>query len=248
MKNFEHPFLDDVLSFVRVNSTMQKATDLIKKKEISGNTLIVAEKQTSGKGRTGNSWFSPEGGLWFTLCLSNVSLNSNLTLFMGCLMRDSIAEYYPGLAPFLKLKWPNDIYYNDRKIAGILVTQLTYHKYYLIGIGLNTNVSDFPEIDGNNPDSLLSITGKTTDHSELLRIFFDKLYQEFPHFIESGFKKYIENFNNNAYLTGKQITISTEFQDFSGIVKGINSDGAILLELQNRMIQPFYSGTITRVE
>ena len=248
MKDFEHPFLDDLISLVRVNSTMQRASELIKKKEISGNTLIVAEKQSSGKGRTGNSWFSPEGGLWFTLCLSNTSLNSNLTLFTGCLLRDSIVDCFPELDNDLKLKWPNDIYYKDSKIAGILVNQMTYYKYYLIGIGLNTNISEFPEIEGNKPESLLNITGKTTDHAILLKNFFDRLYNEFPKFIESGFKKYLDNFNSNAYLTDKQITISTEFQDFSGIVKGINSDGAILLELQNRMIQPFYSGTITSVE
>ena len=81
MKEFTHHFIDKVYHFEFLSSTMNKAEELIEIEHDLGNILIISDKQGNGKGRTGADWYSPQGGLWFTLGIYGFSLNSNFTLF-----------------------------------------------------------------------------------------------------------------------------------------------------------------------
>jgi len=242
MKNFKHPLFDEVKYFEKINSTNKKADQLIKSKQISGNFLLIAKNQSRGIGRKDNSWFSPEGGIWITAGLYGLDVQSNLTIFTGICIHKALLKLFSKMQNDLKIKWSNDLYLNEKKLCGILSSHLPAFKYHLIGIGINTNFSEFPTKLSDLSISIKQYLKTDIDNSNLVKTIFDIFSSNLPEFIEG--KLQIEYFNEYSLLTGKKIELDTDFDKFSGICKGINKKGAILIELKKGMIQPFFAGTV----
>jgi len=241
MNNFSHPFFDDVIYYNKLDSTSKRAEKLIKANEVQGNFLVIAGKQSSGIGRMKNSWFSPKGGIWITAAIYGLSVESNLTIFTGICIHQALIELFPEIKSKLKIKWPNDIYLSDKKLCGILSKHLLARKYHLIGIGVNSNITVFPDELTNTATSLQKELRTDVDNTEMMRTIFDKFSEYLPEFIEG--KLDIKYFNRYSLLKGKKVELDTDFDKFSGIAKGINKSGALLIELKPGMIQPFYAGT-----
>lgn len=244
----EHPLLDEIIQKNRINSTSALAHGMIKDELIKGNFMIIAEEQASGYGTKKNSWYSPKGGLWFTLGLYNLSLDSSITLFMSVMIHQTILEFYPSVERDLMIKWPNDIFLRGKKICGILTSYLTSMKYLICGIGIDTNVVEFPSDLADIASSLQKELGIEVNNSVFLKNFLDKVYENLTIFFENGFGYYNEYFNNYSYLKNRIVTLDTEYQKFSGRVLKVNKYGALVLELGGNIIQPFYSGSITRID
>ena len=244
MKKFRHSLFDEIFYFNKLSSTNRYAEKLIKTGEDQGNFLVIAEEQSSGIGRKKNSWFSPNGGIWNTAAIYGLSVESNLTIFTGICIHQALIELFPDLANVLKIKWPNDIYLSDKKLCGILSKHLTARKYHLIGIGLNSNVVAFPDELSEIAISLQKELRTDVENTEVMRKIFDNFSENLPGFIEG--KLDIKYFNRYSLLKGKKVELDTDFDKFSGIAKGINRNGALLIELKPGMIQPFYVGTVTK--
>jgi len=244
MNNFSHPFFDDVIYYKKLDSTSKRAEKLIKTNEAQGNFLVIANEQSSGIGRKKNSWFSPKGGIWITAAIYGLSVESNLTIFTGICIHQALIELFPDLENALKIKWPNDIYLSDKKLCGILSKHLTVRKYHLIGIGINSNVTAFPDELVDIATSLQRELRTDVDNTEVMRKIFDKFSENLPDFIEGNLE--VKYFNRYSLLKGKRVELDTDFDRFSGIAKGINKSGAILIELKPGMIQPFYAGMVTK--
>jgi len=243
MKNFYHILFDNVRCYESLISTQEKADDLIRAKSLLGNFLLVAKQQTLGKGRKKNLWWSPQGGLWMTAALYNLDITRNLSIFTGISLHRSLLNLHPDLAENLRLKWPNDIYYRNKKICGILSSYLENHKYHLLGIGINTNILSITKELENQVTSLQIILKKKIDHRLLLKTFWDIFSTQLPEFIEKGLD--INYFEKYSYLFGKKIEFNTDFQKYIGVVHGINVGGALILKLESGLIQPFYAGSIS---
>ncbi len=244
MKNFSHPFFDDVIYYNKLDSTSKRAEKLIKTNEAQGNFLVIAGGQSSGIGRKKNLWFSPAGGIWITAAIYGLSVESNLTIFTGICIHRALIELFPDLENVLRIKWPNDIYLSDKKLCGILSRHLTARKYHLIGIGINSNVNKFPDELSDTATSLQKEMKADINNSELVENIFDNFSETLPEFIEG--KLDVKYFNRYSLLKGKKVELDTDFDKFSGIAKGINKSGALLIELKPGMIQPFYAGTVTK--
>ena len=242
MNNFSHPFFDDVIYFNKLDSTSKRAEKFIKTNEAQGNFLVIANEQSSGIGRKKNSWFSPKGGIWITAAIYGLSVESNLTIFTGICIHRALIEIFPDLKNKLKIKWPNDIYLSDKKLCGILSKHLTARKYHLIGIGLNSNVVAFPDELADTAISLQKELRTDVENTEVMRKIFDIFSENLPNFIEGNLD--VKYFNRYSLLKGKKVELDTDFDRFSGIAKGINKSGALLIELKHGMIQPFYAGTV----
>ena len=242
MKNFYHPFFDDVVYFNKLDSTTKRAEKLIKTNEDQGNFLVIAGGQSSGIGRKKNSWFSPKGGIWITAAIYGLSVESNLTIFSGICIHKALIELFPEMKNKLKIKWPNDICLSDKKLCGILSSHLTARKYHLIGIGINSNITAFPDDLSETATSLQKELKADINNSELVKNIFDIFSNDLPEFVEG--KLDVKYFNRYSLLKGKRVELDTDFDKFSGIAKGINKSGALLIELKSCMIQPFYAGTI----
>ncbi len=244
----EHPLFDEIIHKNKLNSTSTYALSLIKDNMIKGNFVIIADEQSAGSGRKKNLWHSPLGGLWFSLGLYNVIQDSSITLLMAVLIHQTIIDIYPSLKNHLKIKWPNDIMLEDRKVCGILTSYYSWAKYLICGIGIDTNISEMPLELSNIAVSLKDYLNIEINNSFLMKAFLDKLYLQLPVFVEHGFQEYQNYYNQFDYLKDRFISLDTEFQIFRGRVLKINKKGALILELDENIIQPFYSGSVVEID
>jgi len=242
MKDFKHPLFDEVLHFNKVGSTSLKAERLINSNTAQGNFLCLAGEQSSGKGRGKNSWLSPVGGLWLTAALYGFDFKSKVTIFTGICIHKTLCELFPSISDKFKIKWPNDIYLNDKKLCGILSNNLSGRKYHLIGIGINTNVTELDETLAPNATSLQIELGKDVDNEKILTSIFDNFASALPNFVEGELD--VKYFNQHSLLKGFQIELNTDYDIFRGKANGIDKNGALLIELKHGMIQPFYAGSV----
>ena len=169
-------------------------------------------------------------------------VNSNLTLFVGICLHKAILTCFPELKQDLKIKWPNDIYLENRKICGILSHNLSNHRYHSIGIGINTNIEEFPKDLEDLATSLFNTLHFQIDNKKLIKTIFDIFSANFPKYVENGID--YNYFNKHSFLEGKKIILDTDFAQYKGNCRGINKNGAILIALKSGMVQPFYVGSI----
>ncbi len=244
MRGFRNRLFDENYFFKKINSTTTRAQKLIKDNMATGNFLVVADEQIGGLGRSKNSWNSPLGGLWMTAGLYGLVVESNLTLFTGITIHKALCKLYPELTDKFSIKWPNDIFLGEKKLGGILVNNLPNRKYHLLGIGINTNVLEFLDEVDENATSLQLELEHEVSNKDVASAIFDIFADELPDFMEKGLD--YTYFNQHALLTNRQVKLDTDFASYSGLYKGINRKGAMLMELKPGMIQPFYAGSVTK--
>ncbi len=228
-----HPLFEQIFSYQRCGSTISEARNHLA--NLSGNALFIAKEQLQGCGRKGNSWHSPAGGLWFTMAIKGLDVPSGFTLFVGQCLHLSLQEI--TACDDMTIKWPNDIYYQEKKVAGIIVKKV--QDYHLIGVGINTNCILPKELE--KTATSLQFLGKIDNH-KVLSCFLDNFQAKLGEYLEQGLDaNYLNKF---SLLKGRLVTLGTEFSNYQGIVKEISKDGKIVLVLDNGLRQPFCSGSI----
>lgn len=155
-------------SFEKLPSTQAKAKELAGKGAVPW-TVILAEEQTLGRGRKGQGWHSPKGGLYFSVILpkSQIEDLQTLTILAAFIVAKTIKENF-NLEPFIKL--PNDVYLEQKKVGGILTENIVGQKvkFSIMGIGLNTNIDKFPNDLENTATSLKLKIGRQVDNKKIL--------------------------------------------------------------------------------
>lgn len=165
-----------LLHLPSVDSTNNFAKEYIAKNSPIDGTVILADEQFAGRGQIGNVWLAePNKNLTFSIIYHTAFLAAseqfflNMAISLGVcgLVEEALKAAYPDKP--VKIKWPNDIYVADKKIAGILIENTIsgmHLKYSVIGIGLNVNQADFPE--GLSATSLCLEAGKEEDKKRVL--------------------------------------------------------------------------------
>lgn len=161
------------------HSTNNYLRELLAKGALPEGSVVIADYQTAGKGQVGNSWESEAGkNLMFSLLLYPGFIPANRQFLISQIASLSVKETLDAYVGGVTVKWPNDIYWEDRKICGMLIeNDLSGQHLYssIIGIGININQEKFRS-NAPNPVSLIRITGKSYDRDEVLirflRIFF----------------------------------------------------------------------------
>ncbi len=158
-----------ILEFEKISSTNLAAKELAKKGAPPW-TVILAKEQKAGYGRKGGSWFSPLGGLYFSIILpkSKIEDLQTLTILAAFVVAKVLEEGF-SLEPLIKL--PNDVLLNGKKISGILTENVIGQevKSSVMGIGLNTNIDKFPKDLENKATSLKIELGKKVDNKKILK-------------------------------------------------------------------------------
>ena len=240
-----------VYYFEEIDSTQNFAQNIAADKKENG-TIIIAEKQTSGRGRLDRKWTSPKGGIWFSLIIHpkfDVSSSTLIPILSAVALSKSIKSV---LDIETEVKWPNDITMNGKKVAGVLVDasfQTNSIDYLILGIGINFDI-DTKKLEKRltktpNFYGIDSLRGKEdkTPPKKLLKEFllqFEKnLFQ-----LDKGEKsKIIKEWTKRAAGIGKKITINTSNGKISGISQGIDNDGALKIKTRNK-IQKIYVGDV----
>lgn len=197
-------------------------------------TVVIAERQTAGRGRRGRIWHSPQGGAWFSILLKPpISINS-----AGCvsvLLAVSIAQ---SLRDWLKLpvgvKWPNDLFLNHRKLGGILIELMTKRdrlEALVAGIGVNVNNAVSREGAGVVPISLKQAVG----HALLLEDFFvmilDGIADSYKRFLLQGFGPVLQKWRGLSVL-GDEVEVHKGDEVFTAKVIDLSERGELLVEAQ----------------
>jgi BirA family biotin operon repressor/biotin-[acetyl-CoA-carboxylase] ligase len=167
-----------ILEFEKLESTQKKAKEIAK--EAEPWTVIVAKEQTGGYGRKGNFWYSPKGGLYFSVILPETKIEDLqiLTILAAFCIAKILKEDFK-LEPFIKL--PNDVCVNGKKICGILTENMIFGKEVknsIIGIGLNTNIEKFPKDLENIATSIKIELKRKVENKELLKKILEELKEK----------------------------------------------------------------------
>jgi BirA family transcriptional regulator, biotin operon repressor / biotin---[acetyl-CoA-carboxylase] ligase len=213
-------------------------------------TVVIAEEQTSGRGRMDRKWHSPKyTGIWMSLILRpNIPLIKapQLTLLTAVAVVQAIEEV-TGLIP--EIKWPNDILLNGKKVTGILTElQAEADKIHsiIIGIGMNVNqeAEDFPPELQAIATSLAIEKGNKVSRSDLIRCIFTNLEKLYLLYLEKGFFPIKILWESYAVSIGKQIKARTLINTIEGKALGITDEGVLELEDQDGVIHQIYSADI----
>lgn len=186
--------------FDEINSTN---TYLRRQLRIEEFEVIVAKKQTDGKGKRDSTWISSEGAALFSFGINdNYELDEKITIFAGYIVYKVLKNYIENKDK-LTFKWPNDIYYENKKLCGILCEKVRDH--IIIGIGININNTDFG-IFREKAISLVEITGKTHSVQNIIEEIVSTFENEF-HRLNREWEDILRVINENSYLKGKKIVI-----------------------------------------
>ena len=232
-----------------IDSTNNWAKELAQKDYPSG-TVCLADMQSKGKGRRGRSWESPAGSsLYFTVMLRPDILPaqaSPLTLVMGLSVAQSLKKY-PGLDA--KIKWPNDIVVNGKKVCGILTemsAQIDYLEYLVIGTGVNVNRMEFPEELQATATSLQIETGEKQSRARLAAEILNCFEKNYKTFLKSGDLAGLqEDYNELLVNKDREVRVLTPGNEYTGLALGINNKGELLVQKEDGSQEAVYAGEVS---
>ena len=196
--------------FDEINSTN---TYLRRQLQVEEFEVIIAKRQTAGRGKRGRVWISDEGAALFSFLVKDKeNLQEKITIFSGYTVYEILKKYIDenlkndDFSENLKFKWPNDIYYQDKKICGILCEKI--RENIIIGIGININNNDFG-IFQERAVSLSEICGIKFSVEEIIKEIVFLFEKEFTN-LNKEWERILEKINEKSYLKDKIIKIKKE--------------------------------------
>lgn len=203
-------------------------------------TVVVADIQTKGHGRLTRKWVSSEGGLYFTVVLRpeippalSYRLNFAASLTLARILRNMFHID-------AKVKWPNDILVNDKKISGMLSEMnVDANKVLSVNIGIGINVNNDQGTEEPMASSLKKILGRDISKKEILFAFLNEFEKEITHkkleYVIAEWKKYTMTIN-------RHVKIVTPNEVSEGTAVDVDDDGALILKLEDGKIKRIIYG------
>ncbi len=224
----------NIIHLSEVDSTNSYALKVMSKTNPIDGTVIRADNQMAGRGQIGRNWHSaPNMNLLCSIVTYPTFLLANDQFLLSKAVSIGVLEYLRELGlNDVSIKWPNDIYIKNNKVAGILIqNQITGKsiKNSVIGVGLNVNQTDWPS-DLPNPISIAKITSKTFDINIVLKdllshitIFYKKLIFGYKDLIDQMYVK-------NLYLNNQQHTFYQNNKVIIGKIQGVDKTGHLIIK------------------
>jgi len=232
----------------QTESTNQVAAELARGGEPEG-AVVVADAQTSGRGRLGRQWFSPPGTNLYVSVLLRPDVNPvrvpQVSLIGALSVVRAVHRLHPGLE--LGVKWPNDVLLGGRKLAGILcemAAEIDHVHHLILGVGLNVNVTreQLPAEVADSAVSLRDALGAETSRSRLLAAFLDELEQAYDLWTDAGLAPFLDEWRELSILRGRRVKLAALTEEVEGTAADLSPDGALLLKLPDGSVRPIHSG------
>lgn len=214
-------------------STQDDCRDLAEQGAPEG-TLVVAERQEAGRGRLGRAYFTPAGGLWFSLLLRPERAPEEVILLslVAAIAAHQAIEEVTGLRP--TIRWPNDLLVNGRKVVGILVelaSEQDVLRYVVLGMGINVNLreDDFPEDLRPIATSLSAELGRHVPRVPLLQRLLERLESLYDRYLAEGPGPVLDAWRALPNILGQRVTVFAPRETWSGVALDLDEEGALLV-------------------
>lgn len=216
--------------------------------DVETGTVIISEKQTNAKGRSGKSWVSPLGGVWLSIVLKPNVDHSRLpliTLATGVAVAKAL-ERIGVENP--EIKWPNDIMINGKKVCGILteaVAKFNTIESVIVGVGIDANltVNQFPEELQEGTTTLKEELGRQGNENILIQTFFEEFETVYEQFIDGAYEDILKDWRRRSYSIGKIVEVREPFNtSYDAYVLGIAREGALVVEKIDGTLEKVISG------
>lgn len=228
--------------FDSIDSTQNQALKMANDPSNNG-AIIIAEKQTGGKGRAGRRWISPKGGIWFSIILQpkfDISITTIFPIASSLALSNTIEKIFK-ISP--ELKWPNDVTIKNRKVAGMLVDvtlESNRVECMVLGVGINfdINTKQIEKILKGTPNfygvSSLNEQKKKIKSVQLVQTFLVELEKIYELLTNKQTKKIISEWTKKSSTIGKNVELETINGKITGKAIKIDNDGALVVSKDNK--------------
>lgn len=231
----------NIIELESIDSTNNYAKELLQKERPVEGTIIFAHEQHTGRGQMGNSWSAEAGkNLTLSIILYPDFLDADKQFFLNMAISLAVKDFCESVLPDeIKIKWPNDIYWRDKKVGGILIENTINGSRLsssVVGIGINVNQEQFDETLPN-PVSLLQIANfnfKLSNLIEGLSVFIEKYYLQLRqlhfNFLDKGYTVALYRYQQtHEFKRGGQI--------LRGEINGVAKDGKLILHCNGKELR-----------
>ncbi len=233
--------------FEKIDSTQDWAKENFHSFDLSKLHVITATQQSKGRGRSNRHWYSPEGaGLYvtFSFFVPHLKFSFNpLSLVTGL----TFAEVLQKLGLQVLLKWPNDVYVNNKKLGGILTEtkEIQGGRIFFVGVGININMKpdELAHIE-KAATSILAETETTCSVESILRPAEIIFKRNLKLFLERGFEVFLKDFEEISFLAGKKVLFDLSHEVIEGHYCRVDKDGALVLKTRDGHEHKYVSGEI----
>lgn len=223
-------------------STNLSLRERLDKRSLPEGSVIWTDFQTGGRGQMGNSWESAKGlNLTFSVVLYPDVIPANKQFLISQIAALSVKETLDQYTDGITIKWPNDIYWKDKKICGMLIeNDLTGNSIYcsVIGIGINLNQQIFLS-NALNPVSLTQITGDNYDREEVLHQFLSRFYDYYLMLLQEEEIKIRSRYQKALYRSDGFYLYKDDAGRFEAIIEDIEPTGHLLLRLRDNSFRRY---------
>lgn len=239
--------------FPELESTNTYALSLAAEPDVAVPRVIGATRQTAGRGRGQNAWWSAEGALTFSLLFDPLALHlplsrwSQVALVTGLAVADALEQYLPPTS--VQLKWPNDVYADGRKICGIL-TEVPPGRTDRLVVGIGVNVANSlaraPNDLQSTSASLTDLLGEgCPDRGDVLTSLVVR-WEWWLRRLAADDVNFPALWRTKCYLTGERVSVAIGPENQTGVCLGLDDDGALLLET-DQGVRRVLAGTVRRI-
>lgn len=230
-----------------IDSTNQYLLDHVN--TLASGTVCLAEYQACGRGRRGRHWFSPFGANLYLSMYWRLDAGMAAAMGLSLVVGVAIVEALEAMGVNgVKLKWPNDLYYHDKKLAGILVEmsgQAGAAAHLVIGMGINLAMPDKQDNIDQPWVSLAEVTGwESIDRNALAINLINALDRTLRQYEVSGMHNFVERWNRWDNFIGRPVKLLIGTNEILGIERGIDAHGGVLLETPEGL-KSFIGGEIS---
>ena len=224
------------------NSTNSELKKRCSEQNLQSFSVLVTQKQTSGRGQAGTSWESePNKNLTFSIILFSENLPVKQSFIISRIFSLAVKKTLDKYTNHISIKWSNDIYYQDKKICGMLIENEVMGNNIsssIIGIGINVNQEKFT---GNapNPISLKQITGKTYNLDEILDCVLHTAKEKYRQFLSGDTEKICNEYQNALYRKSGYYNYEDKNGCFQACIKEVKDNGTLVLETSSGEIRNY---------
>lgn len=216
----------------RVDSTNNYAMAQVHAGLATNGMAWFALEQTAGKGQRGKGWDTEPGkNIALSLVLEPGNLSAGGRFYLSAVVALTCLEFFSKYAgDETRIKWPNDLYWRDRKAGGILIENVLKGrdwKYAVVGIGINVNQVNFGP-DLKNPVSLKQITGKDFDARLLAEELYALLLERTSAIESTSFETILSDYNRQLYAINKKVKFKKNNAVFETVIKEVNAKGQLI--------------------